>query len=187
MKFSCLCMAACLICVTAVWIPNTALLELVNVNIVKWVEGILGYSLMPRICMTTLDCSRFSMRLGWYSTLPNFIPFESQPTYFHKGPAAICQECAMRHRLHTWYFTYILFCCFSSFVNRSSIIPTYREKATAHVGEVICSQQGGQAELRFKLEPVGLTNWCFEILFCATTGVMNQPRNPRKVLTYHCT
>lgn len=144
-------------------------------------------SLEPRICMITLDCCRFSMRLGQYSTSPNFIPLKSKPTYFCEGPASICQECAMHHRLHTWYFTYILFCCSSSFVNRSSIIPTYREKATAHVGEVICSQQGGQAELRFKLEPVGLTNWRFEILFCATTGVMNQPRNPRKVLTYHCT
>lgn len=142
---------------------------------------------MPKIYMTTLYCSRFLMRLGQYSTSPNFIPLKSKPTCFYEEPAAFCQECAMCHRSHTGYFTYILFCCSSSFVNRSSIIPTYREKATAHVGEVICSQQGGQAELRFKLEPVGLTNWCFEILFCATTGVMNQPRNPRKVLTYYCT
>lgn len=122
-------MAACPICVRAVWISDAAPLELVDVDIVKWVESILGHSsLVPRICMITLDCCKFSMRLGQYSTSPNFIPLKSKPTYFREGPAAICQECAMNHRLHTWYFTYILFCCSGSFVNRSSISPLIGKK-----------------------------------------------------------
>lgn len=187
-NFSLLRVAACPICVTAVWITEAAQLELVNVNIVKWAESILGHSsLMPSSLTIALGCSKFVMRLGQHCTSPNFTPPKSEPTYFLTGPATVYREFTMYHMLHTFYFAYILFCCSSSFTNRSFIIPTCREKATAHGGEVICSQQGGQAELRFKLEPVQLTNWCFEMLFCATTGVMNQPRNPRKVLTYHCT
>lgn len=93
--------AACSVCVTAVWIPEAAQLELVNVSIVKWAESILGHSsLMPSFLTITLDCSKFLRKLEQHSTSPNFTPLKSELTYFLKGPAATYQAFTASHMLH---------------------------------------------------------------------------------------